>query len=164
VAFDPAANLSADLMVLDVESGETAPLLVTRFDESAAKFSPDGRWLAYCSNESGRNELYVAPFPGPGGKWQISAEGAVPATVFWGAEGLQLYYGSEDGTKKVVELTARGSALEIGSPKTLFKDAAVVSWLLEPRRKTFLAFRAEEQSLEAPITIVTNWTVPLRRN
>jgi Tol biopolymer transport system component len=162
ISYDPQANLSADLRTLIVESGEIAPLLVSDFDETSAVFSPDGHWFAYSSNESGRNELYVAPFPGPGGKWQISSEGVVPETVFWGADGSTLYYGTEEGTKKVVELRARGSALEIGAPQTLYQDPSVISWLPEPRRDTFLAFRAEEQSLEAPITIVTNWTVPLK--
>lgn len=51
------------------------PFLQTSFNERQARFSPDGRWIAYDSNESGQNQVYVAPFPGPGGKWQVSASG-----------------------------------------------------------------------------------------
>jgi serine/threonine protein kinase len=160
VAFDPTANLSADVYLVNIESGELTPFLKSEFDEAWAIFSPDGRWVAYRSNDSGREELYVAPFPGPGGKWQISSEG-IGSNCFWGHDGLTLYYGTEDGTKKRVELIARGEALEIGAPQTLFHDPAIPLWFPEPGRVTFLAFRSEEQALEAPLTIVTNWSAAL---
>ena len=158
--FDPKANLSSDLFLVDVESGTLTSFLEGTFDEAAAEFSPDNRWVSYVSNDSGRDELYVAPFPGPGGKWQISSQG-IGSNAFWGAEGLSLYYGTEDGTKIRVELSARGSALEIGASETLFQDAAVTFWLPEPGRDTWIAFRTEEQSLEAPLTIMTNWSAKL---
>ena len=67
---------SQDLMVLDVEeSGEPKQYLSTPANETFPAFSPDGRWIAYQSNESGQAEVYVRPFPGPGGKWQISRGG-----------------------------------------------------------------------------------------
>ena len=63
----------ADLFVLPLSGDrKPVPFLKTQFNELAGQFSPDGQWVAYVSNESGRNEVYVAPFPGPGGKWQIS--------------------------------------------------------------------------------------------
>ena len=65
-----------DIGVFSVEDGEETIFLSTPFNEYQATFSPDGRWLAYISNESGREEVYVRAFPGPGGKWQISSEGA----------------------------------------------------------------------------------------
>ena len=62
----------------------------TASDEWGAKFSPDGRWIAFCSDESGREEVYVAPFPGPGGKWQISTrEGDRPR---WSPDGRRIFY------------------------------------------------------------------------
>src|SRR5262249_55155602 len=64
-----------DIWVLRLSDRKTQPFLRTRFNESGARFSPDGHWLAYFSNESGRNEIYVQPYPGPGGKWQLSTEG-----------------------------------------------------------------------------------------
>src|SRR4029077_20632013 len=70
------------------------PFLRTRFDEAVPRFSPDGRWLAYVSNESVRNEIYVQPYPGPGGKWQISTEsGREPV---WNRNGREVFYRSGD--------------------------------------------------------------------
>src|SRR5262249_47831607 len=59
---------SNDIWVLRLSDRKAQPFLQTRFDETGERFSPDGRWLVYRSNESGRNEIYVQPFPGPGGK------------------------------------------------------------------------------------------------
>ena len=70
------------------------PFLRTRFDEAEPKFSPDGRWLAYISDESGRYEIYVQPYPGPGGKWQISTEGGTEPV--WNPNGRELFYRSGD--------------------------------------------------------------------
>ena len=70
------------------------PFLRTPFNESAPRFSPDGRWLAYISDESGRYEIYVQPYPGPGGKWQISTEGGTEPV--WNPNGRELFYRSGD--------------------------------------------------------------------
>lgn len=84
-----------DIWVLPVD-GEPIPFLVTSFDEHAARFSPDGRFVAYQSSESGRNEVYVRPFPGPGGRWLISTDsGTAPV---WSADGKELFYRRETGT------------------------------------------------------------------
>ena len=64
-----------DIWVLRLGDRKAQPFLRTPFNEGAPRFSPDGRWLAYVSDESGRYEIYVQPYPGPGGKWQISTEG-----------------------------------------------------------------------------------------
>ena len=64
-----------DIWVLRLSDRKAQPFLRTPFNEAAPRFSPDGRWLAYISDESGRFEIYVQPYPGPGGKWQISTEG-----------------------------------------------------------------------------------------
>ena len=72
-----------------------------------------------------------------------------------------VFYGTEDGSKKRVELSARGGALEIGAPETLFQDSGITDWLREPGRDTYIAFRAEAQSLNAPLTIMTNWSAML---
>ncbi len=63
-----------DIVLLSVRDRKVNPFLSSRFDETYPEFSPDGRWISYVSNESGRNEVYVQSFPGPGGKWQISNE------------------------------------------------------------------------------------------
>jgi serine/threonine-protein kinase len=94
--FNQQANL--DIMILPIEGdeasglkpGQPTPFLNSPFNEGAAAFSPNGRWLAYSSNESGRVEVYVRPFPGPGGKWQISSEGGSYPT--WSRNGRELFY------------------------------------------------------------------------
>jgi len=77
--------------------GEPTPRLIlqTNFDNWGAVFSPNARWIAYTSNESRRSEVYVRPYPGPGGKWQISTEGGEEA--HWAKSGRELFY--RNGTK-----------------------------------------------------------------
>ena len=85
-------------------------------NESAAVFSPDGRWLAYMSAESGSREIYVQPLPGPGGKWQISTEGG--SEVVWAHTG-ELFYRNGD-QMMAVEITT-DPAFSAGTPKLLFE-------------------------------------------
>ena len=73
---------------------EPMPFLLTPFDERSPRFSPDGRWLAYVSDESGRDEVYVQPFPGPGAKWLVSTDGG--REPVWGRDGRELFYRAGD--------------------------------------------------------------------
>ena len=83
--------------------------------EDQPSFSPDGRWLAYRSDESGEFEIYVRSYPGPGGKWQIStAGGAVPK---WSKNGKELLYRTEDNQIMVVTYTASGDSFHADKPK-----------------------------------------------
>jgi len=81
----------------------------------ASSFSPDGRWILYRSDESGRNEFYVRPFPAGGGKWPISSEGAIYA--FWSNDGRTLFYEAEDSRIMVVDYTVEGDAFVPGKPR-----------------------------------------------
>jgi len=111
-----AANQS-DLWILPVEGDRTPrPFLETRFDEYQAEFSPDGRWLAYASNENGRHEVFVRPFPGPGGKWQVS--NGVGTEPHWSADGRELFYRSAGALMRVPVDTTRGFVA--GRPERLF--------------------------------------------
>jgi Tol biopolymer transport system component/predicted Ser/Thr protein kinase len=83
-----------DIWVLRMSDRKAQPFLRTPFTEGAPRFSPDGRWLAYVSDESGRFEIYVQPYPGPGGKWQISTEGGTEP--MWNPNGRELFYRSGD--------------------------------------------------------------------
>ena len=80
-----------DLWVLPLE-GERKPVpyLQTQFNEQMGQFSPDGRWVAYTSSESGRGEIYIQPYPADGGKWQVSTDGGRQSR--WRADGKELYY------------------------------------------------------------------------
>src|SRR5262249_3302724 len=97
------------------------PSLSTRFLERYPTFSPDGRWLAYASDESGRDEVYVEPYPSSGGRQQISpAGGSQPA---WSRDGRELFYTTTNAGEVAmiaVPITA-SSTLNAGTPRTLFK-------------------------------------------
>ncbi|MGH9399987.1 MAG: protein kinase domain-containing protein [Thermoanaerobaculia bacterium] len=125
-----------------------------------ARFSPDSRWLAYSSEESGRNEVYVAPFPGPGGKWQISTAGGTAPR--WRRDGKELFYLSADFKLMAVALRASGETLEPGSPEVLFEPhPRAVSFDAAADGQRFLIVSAGiEQS--PPITLVQNWTAAVK--
>jgi hypothetical protein len=87
-------------------------------DESQAAFSPDGHWVAYQSNEGGPLEVYVQPFPGPGGKQQISTAGG--ASPRWRPDGTELFYLSPEATLMAAPIRTQGPTLEPGAPLPLF--------------------------------------------
>jgi serine/threonine-protein kinase len=99
--------------------GKAEPFLRTAFDESRPTFSPDGRWLAYQSNETGTWEVYVRPFPGPGGKFPISTGGG--RFPIWsrgsGAASRELFFLSPDWHIKVANFTANGDSFSTGKPQ-----------------------------------------------
>ena len=107
-----------DIGVYSVEDGEEKLFLSTPFNEYQPTFSPDGRWLAYISNESGREEVYVRAFPGPGGKWQISSEGG--SHPMWSPKGGEIFY-RHAKQMMAVPIEATGSALTLGKAVTLFE-------------------------------------------
>jgi serine/threonine-protein kinase len=118
VTVDPQTK--QDIWTLNVdEKGKAHPFLQTDFREGAPAFSPDGRWLAYVSDESGQNELYVRPFPGPGQKWTISTEGA--SEPVWARGSGQLFYRNGDAVMIVdVKMTPEFSA---SRPRQLFRHS-----------------------------------------
>lgn len=83
-----------DILIASLEgAGAVRPFAQSKFSELAPAFSPDGKWIAYASDESGRFEIYVQPFPGPGGKWQVSTDGGTEPV--WARNGKELFYRSE---------------------------------------------------------------------
>jgi eukaryotic-like serine/threonine-protein kinase len=156
----------ADIWILPLFGDRKAfPILQSPFEESMAAFSPDGRWLAYESNESGKIEVYVTPFPGAGGKWQVSAAGG--SAPRWRGDGLELYYLAADNKLMAVGISPKGPTLEIGAVRSLFQARPVVgpgggydaAW----DGKRFLIDTETEQAAGEPITLVVNWTADLRR-
>jgi Tol biopolymer transport system component len=143
------------------------PFLRTRFDEAVPRFSPDGHWLAYVSNESGRNEIYVQPYPGPGGKWQISTEGG--AEPVWNRNGRELFFRSED-KMMAVEITTQPS-VSVGMPRMLFAGgyrptpATSPNYDVSPDGQRFLMLKPNEQTQSAPtqINVVQNWFEELKQ-
>ena len=86
-------NGERDIWVVS-PGGDPVPFLITPFDERSPRFSPDGKWLAYVSDESGRNDVYVQPFPGPGPKWLVSTDGGIDPV--WSRDGRELFYRQDD--------------------------------------------------------------------
>jgi Tol biopolymer transport system component len=143
------------------------PFLQTRFDESVPRFSPDGRWLAYISNETGRHETYVQRYPGPGGKWQISTEGGTEPV--WNPNGRELFYRSRDKMMAVDIATQPG--FTAGKPRMLFEGpyvptpATLSNYDVSPDGQRFLMLKPTEQAQAAPtqINVVLNWFEELKQ-
>jgi Tol biopolymer transport system component len=163
-SLDP--QTSWDLWVLPLQ-GDRKPFifLKTDFDERAARFSPDGRWVAYHSNESGRFEIYVRPFPGPGGQWQVSTAGGIYPN--WAPNGRELYYVAPDGSLMATPIAANGAAITPGRPQELFRarivgggsDAGFGLTYVVARDGRFLINTALDEAA-SPITLLQNWRPP----
>ena len=163
---DPAT--SQDIWVLPLAGDRTPkPIIQTLATERMARFSPDGRWVAYVSNESGGFEVYVETFPVTGRKWRISTSSGVQP--MWRGDGRELFYLSLAGEVMAVPVTPtntrRFEGLEVGTPQKLFsaRPTALVgarnAWSVAPDGQRFLIANAAGGANVAPITVVVNWTV-----
>jgi Tol biopolymer transport system component len=129
--------------------------------ELASQFSPDGRWVAYNSNESGISEVYVLPFPGPGGKTRISTAGGDNAR--WRRDGKEIFY-LERNTLMAASVTANGSRFEVGTVQRLFDVPTVDGYWpydVTPDGQRFLINTLDSEV--APLTIVVNWPGELKK-
>jgi Tol biopolymer transport system component len=154
-----------DIWVLDMKDRKAVPFLRTPFYEVGA-ISPDGRWMAYMSNESGRYEVYVQPYPGPGGKWQISTDGGMD--MRWSANGRELTYRNGD-KMMAVDITTQ-PAFSAGKPKMLFEGPYVpstpiiISYDVSADGQRFLMLKPVEQAKGATqIVVVQNWFEELKQ-
>ena len=142
------------------------PLLNSEFNEYQGRTSPDGRWVAYVSDESGSPEVYVQSFPKPSGKWQISTAGG--ADPRWRRDGRELYFISADRKLMAVDVKA-DATFQAGVPQALFDVR--VSGLVDVRGhyavsadgRRFLVNRLGESGGSSPMTVVLNWTAALRK-
>src|SRR5208283_2173121 len=101
------------LWVISVDGKEEPhPFLQTEFSEDLARFSPDGHWVVYQSNEAGRNEIYVRPYPSGSGKWQISANGG--SQPIWSRDGKEIFYSQSNGLEMVAKVNGAGDAFTVG--------------------------------------------------
>jgi dipeptidyl aminopeptidase/acylaminoacyl peptidase len=177
ISFSPDGQLLAygeinpttgyDLWILRLKDHQAMPFLRTPFTESVPQFSPDGHWLAYISNESGRYEVYVQPYPGPGGKWQISTDGGTEPV--WNPNGRELFY--RDGSKMMSVEISTQSGFATGKPRMLFEGPYLLSPATTPNYavsldgQRFLMLKHVEAAGEAPtqIDVVLDWFQELRR-
>ncbi|MCG6962358.1 MAG: protein kinase [Acidobacteria bacterium] len=164
---DPRGNTITDIWTVPVEGEhKPKPFVATPFVEGSSVFSPDGRWLAYASNESGRSEVYLTPFPGPGGKWQVSQSGG--GEPEWRRDGGALFYRAPDGALFEAKVTATGSAVEVGTPRQLFSaprtggSGTGRTYAVSPGGDRYLVLHPIQNSA-TPLTLVTNWTSALKK-
>jgi len=155
-----------DIWVLRLDDLVAEPFLRTPFTEAAPRFSPDGRWVAYVSDESGPLEIYVRPYPGPGGKWQISADGGLEPV--WNPNGRELFY--REGDKMMAVAIETEPAFSAGKPRLLFEGrylptpATLPNYDVSQDGQRFLMIKESEQA-EAitQINVVLNWSEELKR-
>lgn len=157
-----------DLMRLVVKTGKVEPLLQTRFNELNARISPDGRWLAYQSDESGSPEIYVRPFPDVNaGRWQVSTGGGRVPT--WSGDGRELFYLVGDGTFMSAAIEP-GPSFVSRTPVKLFSGNFYLgggnsigrTYDVMPDGRRFLMIKADAGPPIAPV-VVLHWTEELRR-
>jgi dipeptidyl aminopeptidase/acylaminoacyl peptidase len=150
-----------DIFVMPTQGPrEPKPFLTERAVERTPAFSPDGRWVAYMSNETGKSEIYVQPFPATGAKWTVSTGGG--NTPRWRGDGKELFYLGPDDTLYAVPVTL-GASFDAGQPKALFRRRTEKSGIVRNRYvvtadgKRFLINGGEEDRGATPFSVVLNW-------
>ena len=180
VAAQLDTKLGVDLWMLPVSTSNAAdtkpvPLLRTPFNEDFGQISSDGKWLAYMSNETGRAEVYVQPFPTGSGKWQVSTNGGTFPR--WRRDGRELFYMDRTSAGKMLAVDVNGTAsvFVAGSPKELFDSgylnlghtAPYLPFAVSADGQRFLIPRAEGLStadaISSPIAVVLNWDAGLKK-
>jgi eukaryotic-like serine/threonine-protein kinase len=141
------------------------PIVVGAFAELHAKFSPDGRFVAYQSNESGRGEIYVQSFPVASGKWQVSTSGGSDSA--WSADGKKLFYRAADQKLMAVDVEA-GETFKAGIPQALFAarvqpGIARNKYVVSGNGERFLFVAPLGREALTPTNVVLNWTAELGR-
>jgi serine/threonine protein kinase len=120
IVFDQyTGGADLDIWVFDIDTSEASPFLQTPAQESRGIISPDGRWLAYHSDESGRQEVYVTPFPGPGRRWQVSESGGM--YPYWRSDGAEIVFSDLDGMLIAIPASIEGDAFRAGRAQQLFR-------------------------------------------
>ncbi|HJZ82298.1 MAG TPA: hypothetical protein VKD91_18195, partial [Pyrinomonadaceae bacterium] len=167
VFYELDPKTKRDLWVLPMAGDRKPwPFLQTDANEVGAKLTPDGQWLAYASDESGKYEVYVQSFPSGGGKRQISTNGGIGPR--WRGDGKELYYHTPDGALMAVDVNA-GKGFENGAPHKLFEFRSgnglitVAPYAPSADGQRFLLNMLVDESGGAPLTVVLNWTESLKK-
>jgi hypothetical protein len=168
LAFEERKVPANDIWVLNMKDRKARPFLHSSAIVSGSSFSPDGHWLAYVSGESGRFEIYVQSYPGPGGKYQVSTEGGTEPV--WNRNGRELFYRSGDKMMAVGIATQPNFAA--GTPRMLFRGtytpspAGFPNYDVSADGQRFLMVKPAEQSSSSSLTqivVVQNWFEELKR-
>lgn len=169
----PGGKTGNDLWVLPLE-GDRKPrlLLGMQFNEQNGGFSPDGRWIAYSSTESGGSEIYVRPFVASGpslgeGKWQVPKDGTVNRPPHWRNDGKEIIFSGLNGSPVAVEVDGSGAAFEWQLPKQLFQAPPNSGWDVTGDDQKFLMLlspsQQAQQNDQTPLTVVLNWQADLKK-
>jgi Tol biopolymer transport system component len=168
-------NDGIDITVLQLDQhGDPEPFVATPFSDRDPAFSPDGRWVAYSSDESGISEVYVRPFPASGGRWQVSDGGGRFPT--WSADGRELFYRTDEGVMVAAVETA-GDTFRVGKARPLFDGSfrggmygiTVFGYIFRdfdvaPDGDLFVMFPDDEdRAAKTHVTVVFNWLDELER-
>ena len=162
------AREGKEVWYLSLAERQMRPLLQTSGIVRNAQFSPDGRWVAYSSNETGDWEVYVSPFPTVSSKWQVSRSGGEEPR--WRGDGKELFYFSGEGKMMAVAVKA-GSSFEAGSPVTLFQahisqpvsSQEISSYDVSRDGMKFLINTKVAEPKAAPLSIILNWASEMER-
>jgi Tol biopolymer transport system component len=167
------ATTNVDLFLLPLSGERKAqPFLQTSFIEAQGRFSPDGRWVTYISNETSQFEVYVQSFPATNGKVRISTGGG--SQPQWRGDGRELYYYTPDRKLMAVEVNGEGSTFKVGVPHALFNIRVVGAGIDQgfpgngyyaPSHdgKRFLVTTSPEAAERQQINVILNWTADLKR-
>ena len=145
-----------DLVAVSLQDRTTVPFHQSDADEELARFSPDGRYVAFTSDLAGRRDVYVAPFPGPGPMRIVSTAAASAAR--WSADGRKLFYVGADGSVSAVPIRTTPT-LEIGKPQRLFTRGSRARWIAYDvtRDGRFIALEPVAFGAEQPLHVILNW-------
>jgi Tol biopolymer transport system component len=166
---DIGAKTRADLWLLPLDGDrKPAPYLQSEFAEYLGQLSRDGRWMAYTSDESGREQIYVQTVPPSGAKWQISTAGG--SKPRWRRDGLELYYVAADQMLMAVPVKP-GSSFEQGPSQALFgpilsRPGTIYQFYYQPTgdgQRFMVNEPAGDANVPAPLTVVLNWQAGLKR-
>ena len=132
------------------------PILQTGFNEHRATLSPDVHWLAYTSDETGQDEIYIQSFPTPGKKWRVSVNGG--SRPVWSRDGKELFYIGSDHNLMVSTVKA-GPTFETGSPQPLFVTRQSITRFFDvsPDGRRFLLIDRLPNPITPPMNLVINW-------
>ncbi len=142
--------------------GRATPLIQTQFTEAQAAISPDGRWIAYLSNEAGKDDIYIQSFPVPGHKVRVSTGGAQRPSWMPGSDEICYRSGIDMMT---VKLTRRGEDLEVGTPQVLFRFPLGVGGMdfSHDGARVLASFSNAEQQQDRTLRVILDWTAMVKR-
>jgi len=154
-----------DIYIFNLKTRELQPYLASRFNEWGPAFSPDGRWIAYTSDESGQYEVYVQSWPLTKGKWQVSTTAGGNEEPVWSEDGRELFY--RNGRRWMAVPIITSPTFSSGAPQLLFQgdyiNVAGMEYGVSPDGKRFLVLQPTDSSPPIELRVVVNWFEELKR-